>query len=76
MTCTPFVLFPPSRFVCNDQACLRRERESLAGRRKEFNEERAMDRLVEELTFEVEAEERTLSELVREDIEVMHYHAL
>lgn len=52
------------------QACLRRERESLDGRRRKLQDEKAMDEWANELSQEVEAEERKLNDLTRQDCQV------
>lgn len=57
-------------FALTLQACIRRQRESMDGRRKALQEEKAMDQVLEELSLEIEGEERILSELVRADIQV------
>ena len=52
------------------QACLRRERESLDGRRRKLQDDKSMDEWANELSQEVEAEERKLSGLTRQDCQV------
>ena len=52
------------------QACLRRERESLDGRRRKFQDEKAMDEWANELSHEIDAEERMLDGLTRQDYQV------
>lgn len=52
------------------QECLRRERESLDGRRQKFFDDKAVDGWRKEVDQEAEAEDRELSELARQDIQV------
>lgn len=52
------------------KACLRRERESLDGRRRKLQDEKSMDEWSKDLSQEIDQEERKLDELAREDCQV------
>lgn len=70
----PFVRCPDVRH--DSQECLRRERESLDGRRQKFFDDKAVDGWMKGIRQEGEAEDRELGELARQDCQVCWWFSI